>query len=172
MRTKLWSIIICLVCIAAECKQDETCEDTKMPEINFYFVPYGTRAEIKDASGVNITAQVYSDIKIKASTFKVYCSGKSNGPFADMYDVTSTGGLDKLSPGAMEYRMDNSKDFMQLSIMATSSGGDWPLNGDYISYKKLEPFDEGNYNLEFKVYLRYDTITKKITAGEVEYIEP
>jgi hypothetical protein len=172
MRTIHWLMFVCLVCLAAECEQDETCEDSKMPEINFYFVPYGTKAEIKDASEADITGQVYSDITIKVSTYKFYCNGKSNGPFSDMYDVTSSGSLDKLSPGAMEYRMDNSKDMMQVSMVATSSGGEWPLNGDYISYKKLEPFDEGNYNLEFKVYLRYDTITKKIKAGEVTYIEP
>lgn len=168
---KKYLLVAFLACITVECSREDTCKENEMPEINFYFIPYGIKAEItSNQTGTNVTNQFFSDVTVKVSTYKNYCSGKSNGPFEDMYNVISSGDLDKLSLGAMSYRMDNKLDFMLVKIEAKSSGEVKYLGDNKIYYDELESFDEGNYNLGIEVYLKYDTGTKKIVDGYVVYV--
>ena len=168
MKKILILTIIGFICCANECKRQ--CEDTDTEEINFYFVPYGTKAEITDYyTGAIITGQVYSDVKLKVSVRKCYCDGTCKGPFDDMFNITSNGDLNKLSLGAMEYRMDNELDYMHVSVSAISTGGSSTLNDHSVNYSELKPYDEGTFNLELKVSMKYDVGKKSVQYGYITY---
>ena len=169
MKKILILLIVGFICCANECKKP--CEDTDTDEINFDFVPYGTKAEITDYySGAIITSQVYSDVKLKVSVRKCYCDGNSKGPFDDMYEITSKGDLDKLSLGTMGYRMDNERDYMHVSVSALSTGGSTTLNDHSVNYSELKRYDEGTFNLELRVAMKYDVGKKIVQYGNVTYV--
>lgn len=131
-------------CVTSEAK----CKKTEAPEINFGLIFYGN-IQIKTVEGTDITAN-FADTGFNMLYYKVYCSGKNNGPFTTEFKINEDGTLYKMSIGYWSFRMDNTKDYIRVQFFIEGK----EIGQEYnVSYNQLKAFDGGNPYLKFTIKL-------------------
>jgi hypothetical protein len=128
---------------------DEECAKTKAPEINFAFL-LGGKIFITDHNyEKNITTQ-FENVNMMVN--KAYCNGEIRGPFEQNYLITTDGILVRQAIGTWSFRMDNTKDHMNVNIFC--EGHDM---GTYnIYYDDLKQYDQGTAYFEFGINTAWD----------------
>ena len=124
------------------CNTEEECEKTKAPEINFKFLLGGEIFIVEAGNEKDITVDFD---KFNMMVNKAYCDGTINGPFDQNYLITTDGQLVRQSIGTWSFRMDNTKDYMNVNFFC--DGKD--LGTHNIYYDDLKKHDGGTAYYEF-----------------------
>jgi hypothetical protein len=106
------------------------------PEINFAFLLGGEIKILDGKTGQNITAQ-FDNVNMMVN--KAYCDGTINGPFEQLYVIASDGKLVRQSIGTWSFRMDNTKDYMNVNFFC--KGADLGTHNFY--YDQMKQYDAG-----------------------------
>lgn len=148
----IFSFFLLLILSIQGCLTSESeCKKTEAPEINFGLLFLGN-IQINDPSGNDITAD-FLDAELNMLYYKVYCSGKNNGPFTTEFTINEDGTLYKESIGYWSFRMDNTKDYIRVQFFI--EGAD--IGQEYrVTYNQLKAFDGSNPVLTFNMVVTAD----------------
>lgn len=134
---------------------EKPCEKTDAPEINFGLLMGGnlTITETKnyendddDVTFVDVTKE-HVDADLTMSYYKVYCTGKRNGPFTSEFSVNEDGSLYKKSIGYWSFRMDNTDDYIRIFFILEGQ----ELGKFDINYNTLKNYDGKTPYIQFKL---------------------
>jgi hypothetical protein len=132
------------------CRSDKECEKTTAPEINFKFL-VGGQIIVRDAIGEKITDN-FENFTLMMN--KVYCDGTTNGPFEVPYLIFLDGALAKQSLGTWSFRMDNTKDHMNVNFFC--EGHD--LGTHNVYYDLIKKDDGGSAYFEYTIHTEWDPV--------------
>jgi hypothetical protein len=161
MNRLVLSLTVLLMILPQGCLTSEAeCKKTEAPEINFGLLFYGS-VQIKNEDNEDITAS-FVDSDFNMLYYKVYCSGKNNGPFTTEFSIKEDGSLYKKSIGYMSFRMDNKKDYIRVQFFIDGSD----IGKEYrVSYDQLKAFDGANPNLNFTIAITCNNFAGVNTFG-------
>lgn len=145
-------ILLLLIISSQSClKTEAECKKTEAPEINVGLI-FSGNINIQDNTGADITAD-FVDVGLDMIYYKVYCSGKNNGPFTTEFSITEDGTLYKKSIGYWSFRMDNKEDYIRVSFFIDGDDIGQPYN---VSYDQLKAFNGSNPLLKFSIVVTFD----------------
>lgn len=152
MKNLFLSILLLIMITNQTClKTEEECKKTEAPEINVGLIFSGT-INIQDNSGKDITAD-FVDTGLDMIYYKVYCSGKNNGPFTSEFSINKDGTLYKKSIGYWSFRMDNKQDYIRVSFFIAGEDIGQTYN---VTYDQLKAFDGGKPILKFSLIVTFN----------------
>ena len=131
------------------CTNEDKCEETKAPEINFKFLLGGDIFIVEKGNTKDITVDFDN---VNMMMYKVYCSGHSNGPFEQSYLIETDGTLVKQGIGSWSFKMDNKDDYMRVVLFCDTK----ELGTYNIYYSDLEKHDQGTAYFEFSIRTIWD----------------
>ncbi len=143
-------ILLFLVTSCNLFEDDEECNKTDAPEINFGLLVGGQVKIINSSSGEDITSD-FDDKEVLVFFNKVYCNGKTNGPFEDYFVLDNLGVMWRNAVGTWEFRMDNTEDYMRIVFFIE---GD-EIGKYNIDYNMLKADDNGKAYFEFDILCEY-----------------
>jgi len=138
-------IVVCLMGGDFEgCTNEDQCEDSKGPEINFRLLLGGNILVVEEETTKDITVDFDN---VNMMMYKVYCSGHANGPFEQNYLIETDGTLVKQGIGSWSFKMDNKEDYMRVVIFCDTK----EIATQSIYYSDLQQHDEGTAYYEFSI---------------------
>lgn len=135
------------------CNNDDECEKTKSPEINFKFLLGGEIFVVEEGNEKEVTAD-FDNLNMMIN--KVYCNSDMNGPFDQNYAITTDGQLVRQSIGTWSFRMDNTADYMNVNIFCM--GHDLGTYNFY--YNDLKQYDGGTAYFEMVINTVWNPTSK------------
>lgn len=152
MQRFLLSISLLLIFSTQGClKSEAECKKTEAPEINFGLLLF-RNIRINNLTGEDITAD-FVDTDFNMLYYKVYCSGKNNGPFTTEFAINEDGSLYKKSIGYWSFRMDNTQDYIRVTFFIDGKDIGKSYN---VTYNQLKAFYGQNPHLNFSIILASD----------------
>ena len=131
--------------------QNEKCEKTKAPEINFKFLIGGKITISEYGTDKNLTDE-YIGSSLLMMMNKAYCNGDLNGPFEVPYKISLDGKMDKQTIGTWSFRMDNTEDYMNVNFF--HDGKD--VGTHNFPYNMLKNHNDGTAYFELDIYTQWD----------------
>ena len=152
MQKLLLSFLLLLIISIQSCfLSEEECKKTEAPEINFGLL-FSGNVIIYNESDENITAD-FVDKDLNMLYYKVYCSGKNNGPFTTEFAINEDGSLYKKTIGYWSFRMNNTKDYIRVKFFIEGDEVGYSYN---VTYDQLKAYDGSNPFLQFNLVLTYN----------------
>ncbi|MDT8402281.1 MAG: hypothetical protein RQ743_11350 [Bacteroidales bacterium] len=152
MNKLVFSFLLFLMIFIQSCLTPEAeCKKTEAPEINVGLLFAGS-IQINDPGGNDITI-LFTDAELNMLYYKVYCTGKNNGPFTSEFTINENGTLYKKSIGYWSFRMNNTKDYIRVQFFIEGDN----IGQEYrVTYDQLKAFDGGKPYLNFSIVVTAD----------------
>lgn len=159
---KVTGLIFVLIFLTSSGCNENKCDETTAPEINFKFLVGGTLLVEEDVNHNDVTSHFFgSDFVIHLN--KIYCDQTIRGPFEEYFFVDKDGRLARIGISTWGFRMDNTEDFMQLKFF---------LEGTYVGqyvipYSMLQKYDNATAYFEFRIKCEKEHDTEKVSPISV-----
>jgi hypothetical protein len=162
MKKTLFLPLLILASTFMSCNQ---CEKTEASEIEFGLIVSGYVTVYSKQGGQIVTSE-WEGLGITVLMNKVYCSGRSNGPFEYNYTTDNTGQLLRSGAGYFSFRMDNTNDYMDIDFFC----GGREIGESAIGYDILKAYAGQTAHPYYEIKIIWDYELNDIHDSTVKLI--
>lgn len=164
MKKTLCVIVLIFLCTLQSCF-NKNCKATEAPLIDFGLIVRGD-VTVYSAQGGQVVTSEWEGLGITVLMNKVYCSGKSNGPFEYNYTIDATGQLLRSGAGYFSFRMDNLNDYMDIDFFC---GGN-EIGESAIGYDLLKLYNGDTAHPYYSIKIYWDYNKNEISDSDVRLV--